>query len=189
MSSPNPYSEDEMDDLVRGALKARVSGKAPPDRVWQQIKLELEADQAAPPRQSRIAWSPLLVQAALTLLLVMLGGFGLRTLLSPAGFQNSLRDVSPAETIAFVEVRSVSPGVATFDDRAELRSLKADLGSHAAEPQPEAVQDSGSPIAILRDVPPNVLFLEGRIFSHEPALSLTVDEQHPIRSGPYPWYR
>jgi hypothetical protein len=189
MSSPDPHSEDELNHLVRGALKARVSGKTPPDRVWKQIKLELETGQSPPEHQSRVAWSPLAVQAALTLVLVMLGGFGLRTLLGPVGFQNSFRDVSPSGTMAFVEEQSVPQSVATFDDKAELRSLKADLGSRSAEAQPGGVQNNRSPVVIPRDVPLNVFFSEGHKLSPEPSLSLIVSEQNPIRSGPYPWYR
>lgn len=176
-----------MDDLVRGALKARVSGKSPPDRVWQQIKLELGADRPAPSRQPRIAWATLAVQAALTLSLVVLGSLGLRTLFSPASFQGSFRDGSLAGSTVFAEPQSVSRGMAIFDDRAELRSLKVSFRSHPAEPQADAIQNSYAPLTIPRDVPPNVLFLEGRAASSEPSLSLTASGQNPIRSGPYPY--
>jgi hypothetical protein len=188
MNSHNPYSEDELDPLVRGALKARVSGLEPPDRVWEHIKVELEAEQPAPPRRSQqVAWMPLAVQAALTLLLVMLGGFGLRTLLVPNSLQDSLPNTTPAQTIAYVGEPSVSSAVVVFDDQAELRSLRADLGSGAS--QPIAELDNRPPIVIPRDVPPNALFQEGRVLEPELSLSLIVEEQNPIRSGPYPWYR
>ena len=185
MNSPNPYSEDELDPLVRGAIKARVSGKEPPDRVWKQIKSELKADGSPPPHRYRISWSPLVIQAALTLLLVMIGGIAL---LGPNSLRDSFYDMSPSGTIAYVDERSISPGVMAFDDQAELRSLKADFRSRPAA-QPDTELNSHPPVVIPRDVPPNVLFSEGRVLESEPSLSLIVKEQNPKRSGPYPWYR
>jgi hypothetical protein len=86
MNSPKPYANhevncDELDCLVRRALKAMVSGQEPPERVWKRIGLVLERDKS-PPRQSRMPWLSLAVQPALTLLLVMLGGIGLGRLLN-----------------------------------------------------------------------------------------------------------
>ena len=183
MSLPNPHPEDELDHLVRGALRTRAGGKEPPDRVWKQIKSELQTDQAPPPPRPRVAWSPLGLQVALTLLLVMLGGVGLRTLVGPNGLRDSFYETSPSGTVAYVR-ESVAPAMTAFDDKAELRSLRADLGS-----RPASQPDNLAPIAVPRDVPPNVLFTEGRGLSSEPSLSLIVNEQNPIRSGPYPWYR
>ena len=183
MSSPNPYPEDELNHLVRGALHARVGGREPSDRVWKQIRLELEADRRPPPPRSRVAWSPLGLQVALTLLLVMLGGVSLRTLLGPNSLRDSFYETSPSGTLAYVR-ESVAPAVTVFDDKAELRLLRADLGSRL-----ETDSDILVPIVIPRDAPPNVLFSEGRVLDPEPSLSLIVNEQNPIRSGPYPWYR
>ena len=184
MSSPNSYPEDELDLLMRGALKARVGGKEPPDRVWKQIQSGLQASQPPPPPRPRIAWSPLGLQVALTLVLFMLGGVGLRSLLEPSSHQDSVYDAPPSGTVAYVGERSDSPAVAFFDDGAELRSLRADLSSRPAS-EPENIP----PIAIPRDVPPNVLFSEGHMPHAEPSSLLIVNEQNPIRSGPYPWYR
>lgn len=184
MSLPNPHREDELDHLVRGALSARAGGKEPPDRVWKQIKSELQTDRRPPARQPRFAWSPLAIQVALTVMLVMLGGVGLRTLLEPDSFRGNLFDVSPSGTIAYVAEASDSPTVAAFDDRAELRSLRADLSS-----RPAVGRNNLSPIVVARDVPPNVLFSEDQAVDPDPSLSLIVNEQNPIRSGPYPWYR
>jgi hypothetical protein len=185
MSLPNPYPEDELDHLVRGALEAQVSGKEPPDRVWKQIKAELQADQAPPPRRYRVSWSPLVIQAALTLLLVMIGGIAL---LGPTSLRNPFFDMSPSGTIAHVDERSVSSAVPIVDDQAELRSLKADFRSRPAA-QPDTELNGYLPVAIPRDVPPNVLFTKGRVLESEPSLSLIVNGQNPTRSGPYPWYR
>ena len=185
MSLPKRYPEDELDHLVRGALEAQVSGKEPPDRVWKQIKSELKADGSPPPHRYRISWSPLVIQAALTLLLVMIGGIAL---LGPNSLRDSFYDVSPSGTIAYVDDESISPGVTVFDDEAELRSLKADFRSRPAA-QPDTEPISHPPVVIPRDVPPNVLFSEGRVLESEPSLSLIVKGQNPTRSGPYPWYR
>ena len=185
MSSPNLHSRDELDHLVQGALEAQVSGREPPNRVWKQIKSELQTDGSPPPRRSRVSWSPLVIQAALTLLLVMIGGMAL---LGPNSLRDSFYDMSPSGTIAYVDERSISPGVMAFDDRAELRSLKADFRSRPAA-QPDTELNSHPPVVIPRDVPPNALIPEGHVFKPEPSLSLMVKGQNPIRSGPYPWYR
>ena len=185
MSSPNRHSRDELDHLVQGALAAQVSGKEPPDRVWKQIKAELQTDGSPPPDRYRISWSPLVIQAALTLLLVMVGGIAL---LGPTSLRDSFYDMSPSGTIAYVDDGSISSGVVMFDDEAELRSLKADFTSHPAD-RPDTELISQPPVVVPRDVPPNVLFTEGRALESEPSLSLIVKGQNPIRSGPYPWYR
>ena len=185
MSLPNRYPEDELDHLVRGAIRAQVSGTEPPDRVWKQIKAELQTDQPPPPRRYRISWSPLAIQAALTLLLVMIAGIAL---LGSNSLRNSFFDVSPPGTIAYVDDGSISSGVMTFDDEAELRSLKADFTSRPAT-QPDTELSGYLPVVIPRDVPPNVLFTEGRMIEYEPSLSRIIKEQNPTRSGPYPWYR
>jgi hypothetical protein len=185
MSLPNRYPEDDLDHLVRGALEAQVSGKEPPDRVWKQIKAELQTDGSPPPRRYRASWSPLVIQAALTLLLVMIGGIAL---LGPSSLRDSFYDMSPSGTVAYVADGSIPPGVTMFDDEAELRSLKADFGSRPAV-QPDTEPVSPPPVVIPRDVPRNVLFSEGRVTESEPSLSLTVKGQNPTRSGPYPWYR
>jgi hypothetical protein len=184
MSSPNSYPEDELDLLMRGALKARVGGKEPPDRVWKQIQSGLQADQPPPLPRPRIAWSPLGLQVALTLVFFVLGGVGLRSLLEPSGHRDSVHDVSSSGTVAYVGERSASPVVTVFNDKNELRSLKADLSF-----RPDTPANNVAPIIVPRDVPPNVLFSEGRVLDAEPSSLLIVNEQNPIRSGPYPWYR
>ncbi len=73
MNSPDPHSKDELDGLVREALRAWVGSQEPPERVWTRIKLELT------PRRFRAGWLSLAAQFALTLLLVMLGATGLQT--------------------------------------------------------------------------------------------------------------
>jgi hypothetical protein len=184
MSSLNRHSRDELDHLVQGALEAQVSGKEPPNRVWKQIKAELQTDGSPPPHRYRASWSPLLIQAALTLLLVMIGGI---TLLGTTNLRGSFYD-TPSGTIAYLDEPSVSSVVPIVDDQAELRSLKADFTSRSAT-QPDTELISHPPVAIPRDVPPNVLFTKGRALESEPSLSLIVNGQNPIRSGPYPWYR
>ncbi len=183
MSLPNRYPEDELDHLVRGAIKARVSGTEPPDRVWKQIKAELQSDQTPPPRRYRVSWSSLVTQAALTLLLVMIGGIAL---LGPNSLRNSFFDVSPSGTIAYVEEQPASSGVLMFDDEAELRSLKAGFRP-LAESQPDAEPNDRPPVKASRDVPPNMLRLEERALEAESSLPLIVEVQNPLRSGPYPW--
>jgi hypothetical protein len=184
MSSPKPYPEDEFDHLVRGALEAQVGGKEPPNRVWKQIKAELQTDGSPPVHQFRVSWPALAIQAALTLVLVTIGSIAL---VGPNGLRGSAYDLSPSGTIAYTDSRSVSSNVPDFDDQAELRALRADFGSQPVS-QPNAEGDS-PPIVVPRDAPPNALFQEGRTLEPEPLLSLIAIEQNPKRSGPYPWYR
>ena len=186
MSSPNPYPEDELNHLVRGALHARVRGKEPPDRVWKQIKSELQASQTPPPRPSRVAWWPLGMQVALTLVVVMLGGVGLRTLLEPHSLRGYLFDVSPSGTIAYVGERSISPAVTGFDDEAELRSLKAGYRPRPATQTVSRPDDRPSVVASPH-VPPNMLRQEEHVFVSESSLPLIVEMQDPLGRGPYPW--
>ena len=189
MSSRRPSSPDELDNLVRGALHAQVGEQEAPDRVWQRIKLELEAGRAAvTPPQKRISWSPLVVQAALTLLLVMFGGAGLRTLLSPDGVALPTPHVSPTGYAVYGEEQPASPGVPVPDDTAELRTLKASLRPLTAS-QSSAATESTPPIMVPRDAPPNVLSPEGQALKAERSSPPLAQEQHVRQSGPYPWAR
>jgi hypothetical protein len=129
------------------------------------------------------------VQAALTLLLVLFGGVGLRTLLNPGYVRYPSHDISPSKTIAYVEERSTSPGAPVLDDEAELRSLRAYLKPYP-ESHPEAEASSLPPIVVPRDAPPNVFSPEGRALRSELSWwRLAVEEQNRLHSGPYPWYR
>lgn len=146
MNSLKPYPEDELDSLVRGALQARVSGQEPPDRVWEQIKLKLERDQPAPqPRRFRVGWSPLALQAALTLLLVMLGWVGLQTLLNPDGIRNSSHNKLPPVATVRVEERSASSNTAFIAEERDLYLLKTEyrrITRSDAEPEDDSSKTS-----------------------------------------------
>lgn len=189
MNSPNRYSEDEMDNLVRGALQARVSGQEPSDRVWERVKLGLEAeDSSVPERQFRIAWSPLLVQAALTLMLVLLGGIGLGTLLDSDDVLNPTRDIGPSQTVAYVADNSGALSAALLRDQAELRLLKTQWNPRPVS-QPQAAEEN-PPVWIPRDAPPNVLSPEGRALKSELTMwYLNAEQRNRLYGGPYPWYR
>jgi hypothetical protein len=78
MNSFNPHSKDELDGLVREALRAWVGSQEPPRRVWTRIRQDLAPGQL-PPRRFRARWPSLAAQFVLTLLLVMLGVAGLQT--------------------------------------------------------------------------------------------------------------
>lgn len=189
MNSPKPYPEDELDHLVRGALKAQVSDQDPPDHVWKRIKLELEADKAPPPRRFRVRWSPVVVQAALTLLLAMLGGVGLQTLLSPDGARYPTRAPSPSvTTVDVVEERLAPPALAMLDDRAELRSLKT-LSKQNPVHQTDIEPASQPPVVIPRDAPPNIYSPEGRALMAELSWPPEVEGQNRLHSGPYRWFK
>jgi len=78
MNSPDPHSKDELDGLVREALRAWVGSQEPPERVWTRIRQDLAPSQV-PPRRFRARWLSLAAQFVVTLLLIMLGAAGLQT--------------------------------------------------------------------------------------------------------------
>lgn len=159
---------DELDRLVRGALQTRVEGQQPSEHVWKRIKLELERDEA-PPRRFQISWSPLVLQTAVTLLLVMLAGAGLQMLFS----LDHIRDSSPVTVIDIDEGSAFSSG-APISDEPDLRQLKmlhrpgseldAALRATGAEP------DNQPPIMVPLDVPQNASSPAGRLLESEPSL-------------------
>ena len=79
MNSPDLHSKDELDGLVREALRAWVGSQEPSERVWTRIRQDLAAPSQVPPRRFRAGWLPLAAQFVLTLLLAMLGVAGLQT--------------------------------------------------------------------------------------------------------------
>lgn len=83
MNTANPIPKDEagcddFDRLVRNALQALVSNQTPPERVWKQVKARLEKGQG-PPHRFQTPWLPMLIQPALVLLLLGLGGVALNS--------------------------------------------------------------------------------------------------------------
>ncbi len=193
MNSARPHFEDKivndpLDRLVRRALAARVSDRQPPDRVWGRIKRALENEQA-PPHRFKTRWSPRLVQAVVTLLLVLIGGAGLHTFLNPVHVRRSTPTPLPYMSMVNVEEPSVTQALVMFDDRAQLRLLKAYPRSRQ-ESQPDTEPAGQPPLAVPRDPTPNVLSPEGRALMAEISLRrLAVEEQSRIHSGPYRWSR
>ena len=101
----------------------------------------------------------------------MFGGVGLRTLLGPDSLREPFYSASPSGTVAYVR-ESVAPAITTFDDKAELRSLRAELRSRPAY-QP----DNAPPIADAFYAPQpyrsqmgSGLFISGEGLEPEPPL-------------------
>ena len=74
----NPYHNDEMDALVRWALRDSVAGQEPPPEIWDKIRARLEQPKAPSHVRSRFlsAQFSLLVQL-LVLGIIILVAFGL----------------------------------------------------------------------------------------------------------------
>jgi hypothetical protein len=75
----NPYHNDEMDALVRWALRDSVAGEEPPPEIWDKIRVRLEQPKAqSHARRGRFlsAQFSLLVQL-LVLGIIILVAFGL----------------------------------------------------------------------------------------------------------------
>jgi hypothetical protein len=184
MSLPNPYSDDELERLVRRSLDAQVGGQEPPERVWKRIKLELETDKSPPPRRVRMAWLPLAVQSALTLLLVMMGGLGLRTLLNPDDVRAPSRDSLPPVATVYVDEDLVSPSQMGISDEDDLRLLKIRSNSPTA-PHADVGSNDNTPLRVPPDVPPRSLRLEGHLLESEiSSPPRPVNERRLVLGGP-----
>jgi hypothetical protein len=137
MNLPNPpHSADELDRLVRGALRAQVSRQEPPKRVWKRIKLELRPDRSPPPR-IQVRWPSVVIQSALTLLLVALVGVGLQMDLIPGDSGRLLSSAVPT-TVVTVEISkySASPSVLPPANELGAYSLKAHFEANPGEADP-----------------------------------------------------
>ncbi|MEJ2555305.1 MAG: hypothetical protein P8186_03560 [Anaerolineae bacterium] len=184
MSLPNPYSDDELERLVRRTLDARVSGHEPPEHVWKQIKLELESEKSPQPRRFRMGWLPLAVQSALTLLLVMLGGLGLQTLLDVDEVRDPSRNSLPSVATVYVDEDLASPGL-VISDEDDLRLLKNRSNSPSAS-RTDTGSNDNPPLKVLPDVPPRSLRPEGRSLEPEPStLFDSANERRLVFGGPF----
>ncbi|TEU11672.1 MAG: hypothetical protein E3J21_23035 [Anaerolineales bacterium] len=79
MIEENPYQSDEIDALVRWALRDSVAGEEPPPEVWPKIRARLDQPKAqSRPRRGRLlsAQFSLMVQL-LVLGVIILVAFGL----------------------------------------------------------------------------------------------------------------
>jgi hypothetical protein len=189
MSSPNPsFSKDDLDRAVKGALRARVSGQEPPERAWKRIRAELESNKP-PARRPRTSWSPLLTQAALTLMLAVLGGLGSQLLLYPESrLDNAPNTVVPAVTLVYVQEEVTSPRVEVISDEADIRLLRK-LPKSGPGPLVVARVSSRPPLFVPRDVPPSVFSPQGRMRRSQLSSPFVGEEQARLVPGPYPWSR
>ena len=154
-----------------------------------------------------------MVQAALTLMLVVVGGIGLQTLRSPIDIRYPTRAPLPSATTTNVEQPLVSPAPVMVDDEAQLRSLtarfpsepsfgqwavvddQAQLRSLRTPPNPSAARQidnesaSQPPVWVPPDAPPNVFSPEGQALLAELSWPPPVEEQTGPRSGAYAWFR
>src|SRR5574341_263214 len=183
MSSRNPRPDDELDGLIRGALQARAGRQEPADRVWKQIQLALATDKA-PPSRVNIPWSPLVVQAALTLLLVMLGGIGLQRLSNPGGVGPLPGDSLPlAPTLDFSQP-SLPVQIIGISDESDIRLLRT-LSKPNAILRVETGAGDHLPLIIPQDVPPHPWSPEGRLLAAEHSVApYTVMPGELVLGGP-----
>ena len=189
MSLPDSsYPEDELDRLVQGALKARVSGQEPPGRVWKRIERELGAGKSSS-RHSRRPWSPLALQTVLTLLLMMIGGIGLQTLLNADRFTTAPKDVVPSVTVVVaIESQNLASAI-VISDEADQRLLRS-LSKYSLVQPPSVEEANRPPIPVPRDVPPSAFSPAGRARQAElKSLTFMAEERGLPRGGVYRWYR
>lgn len=122
MNSPNPYSEDELDRLVRGTLNAWVGTQEPPEHIWRQIRVKLETGKSSPHR-----FPTLVAQSALPLLLVViLVGVILQMQLTRSGDSAHILSFALPSSVAtvYVDERLVSPSVVYLSNESDVGSLR-----------------------------------------------------------------
>jgi hypothetical protein len=190
MSLPNSrFPKDEMDCLIREALEARVGGQEPPERVWKRIQRDLEP---AVPRRRRFqtSWHPLVFQAVLSLLLMLIGGAGLRTLLNTVSFvDDASPELRPSVTIAYVEERTSPTNSLPISEEADVRLLRS-LSRPSPEHQPVGEAANAPPIVVPPDPPPRAMARSVR--ARQVDLSQfgpPPEEQNRLQGGPYEWFR
>jgi hypothetical protein len=188
MISPDQFSKDEtsfdeLDHLVRRALQALVARQEPPERVWRLIRREMERDEG-PPRRTQMPWLPLVLQPALTLLIVALGGITLWVVLHPEAVHTLPFASSPPVAVVYVDEGAAFSATAAFQDKDELRSLK--MLSNPSSGRQIGFEPANQPTLIMpRDPAPNVLSPEG----HAPAAESSrrrpaVEDRRGLHSGP-----
>jgi hypothetical protein len=175
MNSLDPYSKNELDGLVREALRARVDSQEPSGRVWARIRQDLAPRQVAPPRRLRARWPSLVAQSVLTLLLVMLGVAGLQTAqLSPT--------IVPATDLPSYVTDNI-----TADDQDPTISRAIAI---PVEPDVDALKTFGRPARQADSRLPSRLseaaLLERRLLRGEPASPFpgSVQERFVVFSSP-----
>jgi hypothetical protein len=170
MNSPNPYSEDELDRLVRGTLNAWVGTQEPPEHIWKQIRVKLETGESSPHR-----FPTLVVQSALPLLLVIiLVGAGLQMQLTRSGDSARILSFGLPSSVAtvYVDERSVSPGVMHLSNESDVGSLRTFSQLDAAQ-QITVEPESHPPGLAPLNVAPHPMGAERR-YESDDALSLRI---------------
>jgi hypothetical protein len=130
MNSRKPKFDDDLGQLIRKSLQSRTDQSEPSPEIWEQIKERLETVEVAPspPPRRRIPLPPPVIQAVFIMLLIVLGGIGLR----PERITEKALPISPA-TLAdpastrFIDEYTTSPGVELPADRSQLQLLKCYL--------------------------------------------------------------
>ena len=191
MSSPNSlFPKDELDCLVQGALEARVSGQEPPRRVWKRIQRELRTGEQRPSRRFRSSWPYVTLQAALTLLLMLIGGAGLQTLLNSASFVNEAAyELRPAMTIAYVDEGTSPIRSLPISEESDVRMLRS---LSRPDPDRSSISEAVSvpPVIVPPDLPPRALVQEVRARQVDMSRwGPPPEEQNRLQGGPYQWSR
>jgi hypothetical protein len=166
-----------------------VGDQEPPQRVWKRIQRELEP---AVPRQRRFptSWHPLVFQAVLSLLLMLIGGAGLRTLLNAASFvDHATHKVRPSVTITYMDESTSHTNSLPISEEADVRLLRS-LSRPGPEHQPWVEAASAPPVVVPPDPPPRAMARVVR--ARQVDLSQfgpPQEEQNRLQGGPYEWFR
>ena len=191
MSSPNSQlPKDELDCLIQGALEARVDGQEPSPHVWKRIQRELKTGEQRQPRRFRSSWPYLTLQAALTLLLMLIGGAGLQTVLNTVRFVDQAADeLRPSVTIAYVDESRSSTDSLPISEETDVRLLRS-LSRPSPKQQSTAKAASAPPVIVPPDLPPRALVREVRASQVDlTRFGPPPEERNHLQGGPYQWSR
>jgi hypothetical protein len=183
MNSPDPYTENELDCLVRKTLKTRVGSEEPPDYIWGQIKQQLISEKTKRP-VPQTPWLPLAVQSVLTVLLVILGFIGLQMQIGPGEVQFARGELLVPVSTVYVKERVASSSMAAISEELDLQMLRS---LSRARIWNRGGPDAEQPTRAPQDVPPNMASPEGRALKSDFSFwRLLREGQNTLQSGPDP---
>jgi hypothetical protein len=167
-----------------------VGGQEPPQRVWRRIQRELKTGEQRRSRRFRSSWPYVALQAALTLLLMLIGGAGLQTLLNSASLvEDAAHELRPSVTIAYVDERTSTTDSLPISEESDVRLLRS-LSRANYEQHPASEAASAPPLVVPPDLPPRALIQEARARQVDlTRFGPPPEEQNQLQGGPYQWFR
>lgn len=164
MNSPEPRHSDELDELIKAALTARVNRCLPPNKVWRRVQADIEG-RSRPARVFRPSLRlSTIAQTAFLLLAMWIGGVDIQPVTlfqADSGLSPLLMSQYQIVTPVAVEVAhlpvvrdAADAGVPALPDRLEIRALKDQAYQTRREKSYAGVEDETLPLFL----PPTDVF-------------------------------